>query len=166
MLPSRAVRRTALALVLPCFFGLSFLGASACSYDWNVRAEGDSAADAATKDVVTEAPDAGDTVDSSFDGTVFTDSGPSCADLEAAINAAATNARACSLASGQCTTSVKDQCGCGMYVAVAGSSFANKYAAAVASYLAECIPTCTGCGSPPAGTCLQHGDAGFLCYPP
>jgi hypothetical protein len=163
------VRRTALALAFSCFAGLSGLALAACSFDWTIRHDpGDAAlVDATQQDTGTQTPDATTEVDASFDVTVpGIDAGTICDDLLAKVEAAQTNARACTLGVGQCMATVTDQCGCGVYVAIVGSSFANKYKAAVDAYKASCTPTCTGCGSPPAGSCLQHGDGGIFCFPP
>ena len=163
-----AVRRAALALVFSCFAGLSALGMVACSFDWSVRRAPDADADAAVIiDASDEPVDATATEDTSFEaGQVVGDGAPTCADLEAAINKAETNARACTLGAGQCMMTVKDQCDCAVYIAVPNSSAANKLTAAVTTYLNSCTPSCSGCPVGAVGSCLQHGDGGIFCYPP
>jgi hypothetical protein len=136
----------------------------ACALDWDVRPDPGSGVDGA-------GPDASDsaTTDAPADTTSEAPVGDAadCAALLADVAAKKPLARACQLASGQCTTAVKDECDCDVVVALASGAKTDAYAAAVAAYRAACAPSCAACPQlPPSGswTCLQSGSV-IACFP-
>jgi hypothetical protein len=132
---------------------------AACSLDWSLRSadpgdaalvEGSTTADAA------DAPVAADAAD----GSVPTDApisaeAAACRDLETTVAQKRTKARQCQLgAAGQCTTTVKDECGCDVVVTSAGATTTTDYSAAVSKLIADC-------GKPPClAACPQNGVPG------
>lgn len=148
----------------PTFVAATALFAYACALDWDVRPDpgtgvdsgateaGDAATDSATGDAPSDAP-AGDAAD--------------CAALLADVTTKRTLARSCQLASGHCTTSVKDECDCDVVVKLAVDSKTDAYLAAVAAYRVACTPSCAACPQlPPSGSwaCLQSGSV-VECFP-
>jgi len=84
-----------------------------------------------------------------------------CAALAGDLAKAKARARDCMLASGQCTTTVNDECDCPVIVATAGSAASTDYSNAVAAYLAACKKPAT------CGTCPQLGaTASWACLQP
>lgn len=136
--------------------GLALAGPGGCAYDWEVvwGPEG------GVSDVATIS-------DSGWDGARGAVDASSCPDLTARVAAARDVARTCALASGQCTTTVKDACGCPVFIAVAGSTAATDYEAAIAAYRgAGCKPTCATCPAlPTAGVCLDNASSQERCNP-
>jgi hypothetical protein len=91
---------------------------------------------------------------------------PDCATLLASLDGARKQAKSCTLGmTGQCATSITDECHCTSYVTQGGSAAANAFAAAVKSYgAAGCAPSCTTC-LPSAGACLLDDGMGPYCEP-
>jgi len=131
----------------------------ACALDWDVRPDPGTSPDVLVPDAATDATGTDATgTDAETDATE-TDAGQ-CEPLLADVTAKRTLARACQLASGQCTTTVKDECDCDVVVALATGSKTDDYTAAVAAYRASCTPSCAACpqlGVPGSWFCLQSG---------
>jgi hypothetical protein len=138
---------------------LSILALAGCSYDWEVGAgAGDAAAlDAAALD--TAVPDGG-----VVDAAGSTDTG--CEALEARVDADRKAARACQIGAGQCSMTVKDPCGCDVFVAVGSSAAAQSFASSSSALThSSCALQCSACPSlPTSGTCLDMMGAD-LCWP-
>lgn len=145
---------------------------AACSLDWAVRA--DPGVDAALPEGggdATDAPVAETEADTSVADAADPDGG-ACEALRAELGPKQAKARECQIGqSGQCTTTVDDECGCKVIVRTAASAESTTYTDAIAAYLASC-------GAPPAATCacaqlgLQANwaclakDAAYACRPP
>lgn len=136
----------------------------ACALDWDVRPDPGTGADSAGPDANDATTDSA-TADATNDAPVG--DGADCAGLLADVAAKKPVARACQLASGQCTTSVKDECDCDVVVALASGPKTDAYVAAIAAYRAACTPSCAACPQlPPSGSwaCLQSGGV-VECFP-
>jgi hypothetical protein len=161
MTAARPTPKLVHARAIALFLGLNAVSASAatsgCVLDWTLRepvdasAPADSAGDVATADAPsdTQAPDA-----------------PSCTTLLADAQSARAQARSCTLGVGDCAAKVKDECGCDVFVARAGTTATTRYQSAVAAAVAAgCTTACTSCPFVPAvGTCLQS-PSGIACSP-
>lgn len=149
------VAATSIVGAIPC----------ACALDWDVRPDPGTGPDVITPGTSAEAgPDATES-DAATDGT--TAEASDCEPLLASVASAKALARSCQLASGQCTTTVKDECDCDVVVALASSPKTDDYLAAVAAYRASCTPACAACpqlGVPGTWLCLQSG-AEIRCSP-
>lgn len=144
-----------------------------CSLDFTVRpdpADGGSPQDGGPD---ANQPDG----DSGGDVTVADAGDASSADVDAAVDckgladdvdAKLKAARTCVLASGQCTTTLKNQCDCDVVIASNGSTQASSYQDAVAKFKSSgCVLGCTGtCASTANRNCLQGGGGDTLCFPP
>ncbi|MDB5215727.1 MAG: hypothetical protein JWO86_3654 [Myxococcaceae bacterium] len=158
----RARARIARVVVLtPALVAAAVL--SACSLDWSVRPDpGDAsiAAEAGGVDVT----DALAPVDAA-DGSVPTDAplspeAAACQALGDDVTLKRKKARECQIGTaGQCTTTVKDECGCDVIVTSAGSTKTSDFTSAVMTFLSECEkPPCTAAcpqnGVPASWACL------------
>lgn len=149
---------------------------TACSLDFTVRpqpADGGSPSDAgidvdqpgidADRDSDADASiaDAGDATTTDGDAAV------DCTALANDVAAKLKAARACTLASGHCTTAVKNQCDCDVVIASGGSAAVASYQSAVSQFKGSgCFLGCTGtCASTANRNCLQSGND-VLCFPP
>jgi hypothetical protein len=150
---------------------LAALAPAACSLDWAVRADpGVPPIAEGGADVVSESvgDDGGDASTADADEP---DSG-ACEALAAELAAKKNKARECQIAqSGQCTTTVDDECGCQIIVRTAGSAETAAYTSGVAAFLAACgAPPAASCGCPQLGLPASWGclakDAAFACRPP
>ncbi len=134
-----------------------------CSYDWEIGAP---ASDGGPGGGSAGGHDAG--IDGGHDAGADGghDGGPDCATLEADLTAAAAAAKACTFGdTGQCSTSIVDQCGCTSYVAHGGSAAAVAFAAAVQEVTAaKCATSCSTCLLSP-GACLLSGGMPASCVP-
>ena len=141
-----------------------------CSLDFTVRsqpADGGSAPDANDASDANPSEDAGSDV-AVVDATPDADAAADCTALALEVETNLKNARACVLASGQCMTTVKDQCNCDVVIAVAGSASVAIYEASVTDYKASgCALGCSDAGCPSTGSrnCLQKGGI-VECFPP
>lgn len=147
--------------------------AAGCSLDFTVRpqpADGGSPSDAGPD--VTEpdgdatGPDV-DAGDASDGATEDADASIDCKALADDVDAKLKTARTCVLASGQCTSVVKNQCDCDVVIASSGAAATSSYQDAVAKFKASgCVLGCTGtCASTANRNCLQNGSD-VLCFPP
>ena len=164
---SRGTRRPLfLACTLLAFCSACVL-ANGCSLDFTVRPDpGDASADGATDVLVERVQDALAEGDAVQDGDA-----PSvdCQALRDEVEAKLKSARACTLASGHCQSTIKDQCECDVVIATPGSTAAGAYADAVARLKnTTCERGCSpspGCPLTTNRNCLQKG-AIVECYPP
>lgn len=138
----------------------------ACTLDWDVRPDPGLSTDGAATDAIEAANDGTTTTDALNDAPPI--DAADCAGLEADVVAKKPLARACQLGqSGQCTTTVKDECNCDVVVRFASDPNTDAYVAAIAAYRASCTPSCQACPqlSPPASwACLQSGSV-IACVP-
>ena len=141
---------------------------SACALDWSVRPSPDDAS-APMTDAGADATDAPAALDAA-DTSVPTDAPVSpeaaaCDGLTIDVAQKRAKARDCQLTtSGQCMTTVDDQCGCKVVVTFPNATATSDYTAAVANLITQCgKPACTtqcpqlvpqtswGCLSSPGG---------------
>jgi hypothetical protein len=94
---------------------------------------------------------------------------PDCAGLLAQVETEMYAAEMCT--TGECTSSVVDQCGCKVNVAQPGSAATMSYAHAITAFKNSCTPSCGTC--PDAGSvsfclagALPDGALASLCDPP
>lgn len=130
----------------------------ACALDWDVRPAPVTSSDVLVPEAATEA--AADATGTDAETDAAETDAAQCEPLLADVAAKKTLARSCQLASGQCTTTVKDECDCDVIVALASGSKTDDYVAAVAAYRASCTPSCVACpqlGVPGTWACLQSG---------
>lgn len=140
---------------------------TACSLDFTVRPDpGDAGAPFEAGAADGEARDATSDAEAPETGGPDADAGPDCTALANDVDAKRKAARACTLASGHCTTTVKNQCDCDVVVAVAGSAAVAAYQAAVEAFKSSgCFLGCTGsCAATTSKNCLQNGSD-VLCFP-
>lgn len=139
--------------------------ACACALDWDVRPDPGTNPDVLVPEAATEAATDAPAADAETDATPA-DAGE-CEALLADVGAKKLLARGCQLASGQCTTTVKDECECDVVVALPSGSKTDVYVAAVAAYRASCTPSCAACpqlGVSTSWACLQSGGE-IRCVP-
>jgi len=113
---------------------------TACSLDWSVRAEpGEPSVTEGGADVAADAPLTDAPADGAPEDAPVSADGSPCAALTADVANARKKARECQLGTtGQCGTTVDDECGCKVIVRTAGSTESTAYAAAVASLVGTC----------------------------
>jgi hypothetical protein len=171
--PRAALRSGARAVSLRVLFvgALTALAPVACSLDWAVRADpGEAPIAEGGADVTSESGD-DDGGDASAPDAAEPDTG-ACEALAADLSARKDKARECQIAqSGQCTTTVDDECGCQIIVRTAGSAETTAYTSSVATFLAACgAPPAASCACPQLGLPASWGclakDATFACRPP
>ena len=143
-----------------------FLGAG-CSLDFTVRPDpGDAGSPPA--DAGDAAIDSSPPVDASDADAVIVadaDGGPDCDALAKEVAAKRDAARKCTLASGQCMSTVKDQCECDVVIAVGGSPAAASFEEAAKRYKTSgCTLGCSTCTTPTNKNCLQTGSD-VSCFP-
>lgn len=140
-----------------------------CSLDFTVRpqpADGGSSPEAGADADAGDRPNDAGTGEAGDGSPLDADAAVDCDALELEVKAKLDAARACTLASGHCTTTVKDQCNCDVVIAVTGSPAASDYEAAVTKYKAStCALGCGTCPSTANRNCLQKGGI-VECYPP
>lgn len=140
------------------------LGLAAC-FDWTVRTDtgpNDAGLDASLRPDVL-ASDGG----AELEGAVPADAGPvDCVALVDEARALRKAARVCQLASGHCSTKVRDECDCDVFVAVAASASTEALTTKAAeTRAAGCTSHCGTCPSLPLqGGCVQVGTE-FTCSP-
>lgn len=141
-----------------------------CDLDWTVRGDpgpGDSASspDGPSDGAAGEAAADGGGVDGG-DVDANTSDAADCDALAADVARTRDLSRACQLASGHCTSAVRDECGCDVVVRAAGSAETLAYESAIDAYSASCTPTCVGCTTVTLpGICLQRPDIRLRCSP-
>ena len=144
----------------------------ACSLDWAVRSDsGDAALPDGGRDAdAADAPVSPDAADTSVptDAPLSADAA-ACAMLTSDVAQKRKKARECqSAVTGQCTTTVDDECGCKVIVTFAGAPNTTAYTAAVAKLVAQCTPDCSAtCPQLPlmmAWACLAPAGE-FTCTP-
>lgn len=140
-----------------------------CSLDFAVRpqpADGGSPPDAGDASDADAPDDAGMSDVTVVDANGDADAAEDCAALAAKVDARRKETRKCTLASGHCQTTVTNQCGCAVVVAVAGSASVIAYQEAVdelkkSSCALGCGPSCPAITSK---NCLQQNTE-VLCFP-
>jgi hypothetical protein len=146
---------------MPLLSGTALL--AACSLDWSLRSAPGDASMPAESGGTADATDAPAAVDAA-DGSVPTDApispeAAACQALESDLALKRKKARDCQIGTaGQCTTTVKDECGCDVIVTSAGSMSTSDFTAAVAALVGQC-------GKPPCvAACPQNGvPASWAC---
>ncbi|MDB4993969.1 MAG: hypothetical protein JWM74_1401 [Myxococcaceae bacterium] len=119
-------------------------------------ASGDASADAGIHDAALDSAP----VDAALDAS---DAGP-CAALHDDVVLKRKKARECNLGtSGQCSTTVKDECNCDVVIRNATSAETNAYKAAVSALTTKCAVDCSAAcpqiGLPASWACLNNsGD--------
>jgi len=142
---------------------------AACSLDWDVRPDpGDTSTDAASD----AAPEGGARADASGPLDAAPKDGASdatdCTALAADVARTRPRARACQLAqTGQCKTTVKDECNCDVVVRLPSSPETDAYVAAVAAFTASCTAACAACPQlvPSASWGCVQNPVAVECYP-
>jgi hypothetical protein len=147
--------------------------AAGCSLDFSVRpqsvdagspADSGGDADAEERDADSGAddqlvPDAA--TDQAVDGTV------DCKTLRDELIVKRKAAQSCQTTTAYCQTSVKDECGCEIFVGMAGSVATNEWLAAIAEFKsANCVngALCQTCPATDVKQCLFYAGVP-LCYP-
>jgi hypothetical protein len=138
-----------------------FAAASGCVYDWTIGA---TSADAGPEGGTGGTGGSGGSGGGAPDGSV---DGAGCDALLADVNDKRNAAKACTLgASGQCTGTVTDECGCTSYVEDPNSAATKDFSAAIdALKSAGCTPSCGPSCSPSIGACLLSAGKGPYCVP-
>jgi hypothetical protein len=140
-----------------------------CSLDFTVRPE---PSDAGSPLDASDASDADPPGDAASDVTIAdasadADAAVDCTALAVEVDQKRKATRTCTLASGHCQSTVKNQCGCDVVVAVAGSGSVIAYEDAVTRLKSSgCALGCGdgGCPSPTPRNCLQQ-NTDVLCFP-
>lgn len=172
-MPASSASRGLARALLGAAAWAAVLLAAACGFDWTVRDAPGASADAADAGPSTDAPvgDAPSEGSALGDGAAAADAADAaaCAALAGDLDAKKKAARTCKLSSGECQTTVKDQCGCDVFVAVPGSASVVEYQQGVTSFQGSGCPLGCGASCPPppmfAPTCLAQGTGGNQCYP-
>jgi hypothetical protein len=147
--PVRRARRSFATVFLTGLFAASVM--AACGLDWTVRSDAGDASPVAEGgiDVIADSPIAVDVTDTSppIDAPLSPDA-MACNALAADLNGKKAKAKDCQVGmTGQCTSTVDDECGCPVVVRFAVGTPTTEYKDAIATFVASC-------GKPPAGSCL------------
>jgi hypothetical protein len=144
---------------------------AACSLDWTVRTSaGDASPVAEAGPDVVDAT-ASEDADARTDAPVSADAA-ACEALALDLKAKKAKAQECQIGTtGQCTSKIDDECGCGVIVRAAGVASTTDYTSAIAAYVAACgTPPAASCACPQLGVpaswaCLANGPV-ITCRPP
>ena len=131
--------RTTLALVV----------LAGCGYDWTIGPV-DAGADGAELD--------GRAADDAASDTQSGDGAKSCAAIHADVDNARAAAKHCTSMPTDCATSMKDQCGCILFIAQPSSSATTSYLQAISAFKDSGCPLgCGACGVPPSQSLCTAG---------
>jgi hypothetical protein len=146
-----------------------------CSYDWETgAASGEAGVPEASAEAAIDAGGADAAIDVAVDAGV--DVGPApeggpdaayCGDLAAQVDTAKTSAKKCTTTPPDCGSSVKDQCGCTVFVAQSSSAATQNYVSLVQEFgQSGCVLGCGTCGPPPTQSyCLVNSQDVPVCTP-